>query len=381
MWRNIASNSLTIIVVLLFLLSGLVVFYKSEYNSAGPLDQAICLQVEPGISMSTVVDRLKAQGALSNKILFRIGIDYTDKSNSLKAGSYLIPVRASMVDIAKQITTSGRSTCGAEIIFRVGVARSTILVRELDPATKQYVEVARFQLSSDPKPDAYDTKIKAQDTRIRLVIAEGATSWKIVEALRNIDILKDEIDSIPHEGSLAPGSYDIKRGDSRKTVASDIQQAQSEFLAQVWSERTAITPVGSEEELLILASIIEKETGLRSERSQVASVFANRLRKDMALQTDPAVIYGITQGKMLLGRGLLKSELKKDTPWNTYLNKGLPLTAISNPGRESLRAALTPDTTKYIFFVADGKGGHAFSETYAEHQKNVKVWRAIEASK
>jgi UPF0755 protein len=101
----------------------------------------------------------------------------------------------------------------------------------------------------------------------------------------------------------------------------------------------------------------------------------------MALQTDPAVIYGITQGKILLGRGLLKSELKKDTPWNTYLNKGLPLTPISNPGRDSLRAALTPDTTKYIFFVADGKGGHAFSETYAEHQKNVKVWRAIEASK
>ena len=331
--------------------------------------------------MSKVVDRLDAQGALSNKSLFRIGIDYTDKSNNLKAGSYLIPARASMVDIAEQITTSGRSTCGTEIIFRVGIARSTVLVRELDPTTKQYVEVARFQLSIDPKPDVYDTKIEAQDTRIRLVIAEGTTSWRIVEALKNIDILKDEINSIPSEGSLAPGSYDIKRGDSRKSVASAIEQAQSEFLAQIWSERTAITPVGSEEELLILASIIEKETGLGSERSQVASVFANRLRKDMALQTDPAVIYGITQGKILLGRGLLKSELKKDTPWNTYLNKGLPLTPISNPGRDSLRAALTPDTTKYIFFVADGKGGHAFSETYAEHQKNVKVWRAIEASK
>ena len=381
MWRNIASNSLTIIVVLLFLLSGLVVLAKSKYSSAGPLDRAICLQVEPGSSMSKVVDRLDAQGALSNKSLFWIGIDYTNKSNNLKAGSYLIPARASMVDIAEQITTSGRSTCGTEIIFRVGIALSTVLVRDLDPTTKQYVEVARFQLSIDPKPDVYDTKIEAQDTRIRLVIAEGTTSWRIVEALKSIDILKDEINSIPSEGSLAPGSYDIKRGDSRKSVASAIEQAQSEFLAQVWSERTAITPVGSEEELLILASIIEKETGLGSERSQVASVFANRLRKDMALQTDPAVIYGITQGKILLGRGLLKSELKKDTPWNTYLNKGLPLTPISNPGRDSLRAALTPDTTKYIFFVADGKGGHAFSETYAEHQKNVKVWRAIEASK
>ena len=381
MWRNIASNALTIIVVALFLLAGGMTLLKSQYYKPGPLTQAICLKVEPGSSMSKVAVNLREQGAVRSKELFNIGADYTDKSARLKAGSFLIPAGASMAEIADQISTSGRNTCGTEVVYRVGVTRSTVLVRELDPASNSYEEVARFTPAEEPAPPAYSRVIEQADTRIRVAIAEGTTSWQVVEALKSFDILTGDIAQVPDEGYLAPDSYEIKAGDTREDVLQRMQQAQKRRIAEVWAQRSDTTPVQTIGDLLTLASIIEKETGVADERFTVASVFANRLEKGMPLQTDPTVIYGVTQGKGPLGRGLRKSELRKDTPWNTYVNRGLPPTPIANPGLASLQAALTPAATDFIFFVADGTGGHAFAVTLKEHNRNVAAWRKIEASR
>ena len=381
MWRNIASNALTIIVVALFLLAGGMTLLKSQYYKPGPLTQAICLKVEPGSSMSKVAVNLREQGAVRSKELFNIGADYTDKSARLKAGSFLIPAGASMAEIADQISTSGRNTCGTEVVYRVGVTRSTVLVRELDPASNSYAEVARFTPAEEPAPPVYSRVIEQADTRIRVAIAEGTTSWQVVEALKSVDILTGDIAQVPDEGYLAPDSYEIKAGDTREDVLQRMRQAQKRRIAEVWAQRSDTTPVQTVGDLLILASIIEKETGVADERFTVASVFANRLEKGMPLQTDPTVIYGVTQGKGPLGRGLRKSELRKDTPWNTYVNRGLPPTPIANPGLASLQAALTPAATDFIFFVADGTGGHAFAVTLKEHNRNVAAWRKIEASR
>jgi UPF0755 protein len=223
--------------------------------------------------------------------------------------------------------------------------------------------------------------IEQADTRIRVAIAEGTTSWQVVEALKSVDILTGDIAQVPDEGYLAPDSYEIKAGDTREDVLGRMQQAQKRRLEEVWAQRSETTPVQTRGDLLTLASIIEKETGVADERFTVASVFANRLEKGMALQTDPTVIYGVTRGKGPLGRGLRKSELRKDTPWNTYVNRGLPPTPIANPGLASLQAALTPAATDFIFFVADGTGGHAFAVTLKEHNRNVAAWRKIEASR
>jgi UPF0755 protein len=160
-----------------------------------------------------------------------------------------------------------------------------------------------------------------------------------------------------------------------------MQERQSERIARVWAERASDLPIDSPEEMLILASIIEKETGVPEERRDVASVFVNRLNRGMRLQTDPTVIYGITRGQGILGRGLRQSELRGATPWNTYVIEGLPPTPIANPGLASLQAAVDPAETDYVFFVADGTGGHAFAETLQEHNRNVAVWRQIEAER
>ncbi len=354
---------------------------KSRYYAPGPLAEAICVKVESGSSMSKIAAQLGDQGAVISKRLFHIGVDYTDKANDLKAGNFLIPAGASMAEIAGQITTSGRNTCGTEVVYRVGVTRTTVLVRELDPATSAYVEVARFDPDEEVAPEVYSRSLVVNDTRIRFAVAEGTTSWQIVESLKAIDALDGDIAEIPSEGTLAPDSYEIKIGDLRIDILAKMALAQDQRLREVWAARDSNTPVKSIDALLVLASIIEKETGVSDERFQVASVFANRLEQGMPLQTDPTVIYGITMGKGPLGRGLRKSELRRDTPWNTYLNRGLPPTAIANPGVASLQAALNPAETDYIFFVADGTGGHAFAVTLKEHNRNVATWRKIEAER
>ena len=381
MWRHVVSNALTLAIVILFLVGGVIVWGTSQYKEGGPLAEAICLQVPSGASMGSVSADLAEQGAVSNARIFRLGADYSEKASQLKAGSFLIEAGASMEQIVDVVTRGGRNTCGTEVVFRVGVTRKQVQVRELDPATNRYVEQARFEPQVEPVDPVYTAGLDASDTLIRFAVAEGVTSWTIVEALNNIDFLSGEIAAVPSEGSLAPDSYEISKGQDRNEILADMAARQERILAQAWAERADDVEVETPQEALILASIIEKETAVAEERGQVASVFTNRLKRGMRLQTDPTVIYGITKGEGILGRGLRRSELRAETPWNTYVIPALPPTPIANPGRASIEAALNPESTDLLFFVADGTGGHAFARTLDEHNANVAKWRKIEAER
>ena len=380
MWRSVASNALTFLIVL-FLGVGIAgLWAKNEYMQAGPLDQGICLRVAPGSKFYDTADDLKKQGAISSASLFRIGAEYNGKANQLKAGSFLIPAAASMDQVIDLITKGGANTCGTEIVYRIGVASTTVQVRELDPATERFVERAAFKMGDDA-PSDYTRVLDAMATRHRIAMAEGVTSWQVVQAINGIEVLQGDITEIPAEGTLAPFSYEVASGDTRASVIADMVARQTSILDQAWTNRAADLPLKSKEEALILASIIEKETSVPDERGLVSSVFINRLNQGMPLQTDPTVIYGITKGQGVLGRGLRRSELRGQTPWNTYVIRGLPPTPIANPGADAIAAAVNPDDSRYIFFVADGTGGHAFAETLAEHNANVATWRQIEAER
>ncbi len=381
MWRSLASNMLTVLVVALFLLGGVILWGKSQYTSQGPLETAICLQVRPGSNMTRVSADLEQQGAVSSGAIFRLGAKYAEKSSQLKAGSFLVRPGTSMEAILEQVTQGGASTCGTEVVYRVGVTRLRAEVRELDPATGKFVERADFELGVDETPAIFTDLKSASDTRFRVALAEGVTSWQVVDALKQIDILAGDPGERPGEGLLAPDSYEIISGQARGEVLAQMEERQALLVAAAWENRSPDAAVQSPEEMLILASIIEKETGIAAERGQVASVFTNRLNRGMRLQTDPTVIYGVTKGEGVLGRGLRQSELRKVTPWNTYVIEGLPPTPIANPGRASLAAAVNPDTTDFLFFVADGTGGHAFAATLQEHNRNVVKWREIEAQR
>ncbi len=381
MWRALASNMLTILVVGMFLMGGLILWGQSQYKAQGPLETAICLQVRPGSNMTLVSRDLEDQGAISSSTVFRMGADYTDKSQQLKAGSFLVREGSSMEQIVDEITSSGASTCGTEIEYRIGVTRAQARVRELDPATLNFVEVASFIIGEDEVPEVYGQKRNEADTRYRVSLAEGVTSWQVVEALKSADFLGGEVAEVPAEGMLAPDSYEVSPGDDRNAILAEMQDKQQLRINAAWEARQGDLPLENPEEMLILASIIEKETGVPEERGQVASVFVNRLNQGMRLQTDPTVIYGVTKGRSTLGRGLRRSELNRPTPWNTYQIDGLPPTPIANPGLASLEAAVSPDNTDYVFFVADGTGGHAFAETLQEHNRNVAKWREIEAER
>ena len=381
MWRHIAANGLTFLTVGLFLLAGAVAWGARQYSAVGPLQAAICFEVPGGANMRRVSGNLIDQGAISSAFIFEAGADYTDKSGDLKQGRFRVPAEASMEEIVDIVTRGGRNTCGEEVIYRVGINRTIVDVRELDPATDRFVEIASFQAGVDEPPVAYTDVRAAGDAAFRVVIAEGATSWQIANALGEIDILEADVTQAPPEGSLAPREYEIRPGDTVSSVLTRMSDQQTQILAEAWSSRVDGLPLESPEEALILASIIEKETSVPDERRQVASVFVNRLNRGMRLQTDPTVIYGITQGEGVLGRGLRQSELRAETPWNTYVIPALPPTPIANPGKAAIEAALDPDTTEYIFFVADGTGGHAFATNLDDHNANVARWRVIEAER
>jgi UPF0755 protein len=256
-----------------------------------------------------------------------------------------------------------------------------VQVRELDPETNKYVEKVIFNPAEDAVPAAYTETRAEADVRFRIAVAEGVTSWQIVEALKAADFLEGDVAEVPAEGMLAPDSYEMKAGSSRAAVLEQMQAAQVAILDAAWEARAADLPLASKEEALVLASIVEKETGIAAERRQVASVFVNRLNQGIRLQTDPTVIYGITNGQGILGRGLRQSELRRKTDYNTYQIDGLPPGPIANPGKAAIEAALNPDSTEFIFFVADGTGGHAFAKTLREHNENVATGRAIEAER
>lgn len=389
MWRNIASNALTLFIVLLLAAGGAVIWAQKQYSAPGPLAEAICLRVETGSNMRRVSRDLAAQGAISSEMIFRAGADYSGKAGDLKAGSFLVNAHASMEEIVDAVTRSGRSTCGTEINFRIGIRSAELQVRELDPATNRYVEKLAFDpAAAEVPPEGYAEVLDQPDLRYRVTLAEGVTSHQVVEALKAADFLTGEV-ALPEEGTLAPDSYEVVRGAERAALVARMAEAQSALLEELWQNRAADLPLETPREALVLASIVEKETGVPEERRQVASVFVNRLRKGMALQTDPTIIYGITRGQYVLERGITNADKRGDTEkrlhgkveYNTYVVTGLPPGPIANPGRAAIEAALDPDATPYLYFVADGSGGHAFAKTLAEHNENVARWRKIEAER
>ena len=379
MWRSVASNALTFFVVVLIAMAALVAWGRNEFVKPGPLTGPICLQVEAGASLSAVSRNLEERGAISDARIFRIGAEYAKRADDLKFGSYMLPASASMSEVLEAITSSGRSTCGMMVNFRIGIAKSDVVLSERDLGTDSFVEKSRFDAGVDPLPPEYLAVADDPAVNFQITIAEGVTSWQIVDSLRKADFLSGELDVVPDEGTLAPGSYEAKRGTDRAGLIEEMTSRQATILAEAWAGRAEGLPYDTPEEALIMASIVEKETGIAEERGRVASVFVNRLQQGMRLQTDPTVIYGITKGEGVLGRGLRQSELRRETPWNTYVIDGLPPTPIANPGADAIRAAMNPDQTDFLFFVADGTGGHVFAATLDEHNDNVAKWRAIEA--
>ncbi len=380
MWNTVASNGITFLIAGFVALAGLITWGQQRYAAPGPLEQPICLRVTPGSTMNAVSRDLVDLGAVSEGWILRVGAQYQDKSGDLKAGSFVVPEGAAMNEIVDIVTRGGASTCGTNVVYRVGLARTEVLVRELDPETGRFVERAAFRPGDDAPAEYLEAKEEA-DARFQIAVAEGLTSWRVVEALNGIDILAGEIEGVPDEGSLAPDSFEVRVGMDRSELIARMTELQSERLTNAWAGRAEGLPLETPREALILASIIEKETAVARERGKVASVFVNRLRVPMRLQTDPTVIYGITLGEGTLGRGLRRSELDRDTPYNTYTRDGLPPTPIANPGDDSIRAAVNPEATPFLFFVADGTGGHAFAETLSEHNANVRRWREIEAAR
>ncbi|MDG1155345.1 MAG: endolytic transglycosylase MltG [Paracoccaceae bacterium] len=377
MFRSLASNTLTVLILGFFLVGALGVWGKSQFVTDGPLQSAICFKVGSGSTLRTVAKNLVKDKAISSDFIFRVSMESSGLSRRIKAGSFLVPKKASMAEISKRITESGVSNCGNEIIYRVGITSLKIEVRDTDPNTGKMAKVAEFPLDEFAN-EKLNEFISQHSTRFRVTLAEGVSSWKVYKALSDIKFLKGDMENIPDEGTIAPESYDFINGATRKLLVERMQKRQESILEDAWTARQPNLPLTKKDEVLILASIIEKETSVEIERSKVSSVFINRLLRDIALQTDASVVYGITKGKKVLGRGLRRSELKKDTPWNTYVHKGLPPSPIGNPGKASIFAALNPDRTNYLYFVADGSGGHAFAENLRDHNINVAKWRKIE---
>ena len=263
------------------------------------------------------------------------------------------------------------------MLYKIGVTSQKIVVRNFNPNSGKYLEVLNFDLENDVRPKSYIGLTNEQGVRYRIIIAEGVSSWRITNALKIADFLTGSVTKVAREGSLAPNSYEVSFGTSRDSVIQRMEKKQKDILVQAWENRDLTSPLKTVDEALILASIIEKETGLVEERGLVASVFINRIKNNMRLQTDPSVIYGLTKGRKVLGRGLKRSELILDTPYNTYVNTGLPPTPIANPGKLAILAALNPAKTDYLFFVANGSGGHAFARDLKTHNKNVAIWREL----
>jgi UPF0755 protein len=326
MMRHVAANVLTLMVLGLVLLLGVVMWGQKQFREAGPLSEPVVVEVERGAGLVTIARVLEEAGVIEHPSVFRVGARYTGLDQGLRYGEYEIPPGASMEEILALMNRGSN-------VFR------------------------------------------------RFTVPEGWTSWQVVEALNAREDLVGEIAEVPPEGTLAPATYDLSRGMERSAVIERMAARQQQILAEAWENRAPELPISSPDELLILASIIEKETGVAEERGTVAAVFVNRLNRGMRLQTDPTVIYGITRGEGNLGRGLTRVELNEPTPWNTYAIDGLPPTPIANPGRESIMAAANPPESEYYYFVADGTGGHAFARTLEEHNANVRVWRQIEAER
>lgn len=378
MWRAIASNALTLLVVILVAVAVAVAWGRNQYIAAGPSSVAQCVEIPQNARLDDVSRQLEAQGVISSPYIMRAGADYAGKAGQLKYGSYLVPPRASMKDVVEVITAGGPSTCGTEVVFRVGVRENAVVLRDLNAETGRYEDRVKYNPATEQAPEAIVQAEARPGARLRVAVAEGTTVWQVVEGLKQADFLDGSAGPVPPEGSLAPDTYQVDKGGNRRDLIERMRAAQSAILAEAWEKRPFGLPYQTPEEALTMASIVEKETGIAEERPAVAAVFVNRLREGMKLQTDPTVIYGVTGGKEVLNRGLRRSELDRETPYNTYVIEGLPPGPIANPGKAAIEAALNPGAHDYLYFVADGSGGHAFATTLAEHEANVAKWREIE---
>jgi len=314
---------LSLIIVGMVIIVALVYFGLTGFNKAGQVSQETVFVVPEGAGLNSIATKLEKEGLIDNQYVFRFGAVANDMGDGIKRGEYLLPADASMRSIL-------------------------------------------------------DTLVDGRPIQYNVTIPEGFTSWQIAERLRGAEHLTGDLDGIPAEGTLLPNTYSFERGSKRADILTQMQEAHASAVDEIWAGRAGELPITTKEEFVILASVVEKETGVATERPEVAAVFVNRLNNGMRLQSDPTIIYGITKGQGKLGRGLRRSEIDKKTEYNTYQIDGLPIGPISNPGLDSLKAVANPAVTDALYFVADGTGGHAFAATYKQHQKNVAAWRKIE---
>ena len=383
MWKHVAANGFSFLIVAFIAFAGAIAWGQRQFVDDGPLETAAYFEVARGASLAQVSDNLEQAGIISRGVIFRLGARYTERQNELRFGNYEIPAGASMEEVLQIVTSGGQSTFRYAATYLIrGQGNGEMRLRERVPGEGTFADIAVFG-SADPVPEVYSALV-AEDTPIvyRVSVPEGLTVWQIVEGMRGAEFLEDDVTDLPPEGTLAPDTYEVARGTAISEILVQMAEAQTDILVAAWAGRQDGIPIESIEEALILASIVEKETGVSSERDQVAGVFVNRLRQGIRLQTDPTIIYGESEGQGYLGRGIRQSELANaGNPWNTYQIDGLPPTPIANPGRAAIEAAVNPAETEYIFFVADGSGGHAFAVTLSEHNANVARWRAIEAER
>ena len=314
----------TVLVLVLILAGGAAVIGKSRFEAPGPLQQDKIVTIPPRSGIMDIADLLTREGVVdAHRLVFIGGVFALKARSELKAGEYLFPKQASVKDVVETI-------------------------------------------------------VEGKVVQHQLTIPEGLTSEQVVARLLENDILTGNIKDVPREGSLLPDSYHFNRGFTREQMIQRMRLAHDRLVREVWERRNPDLPLKTPDQLVILASIIEKETGKPEERTRIAAVLTNRLKQKMKLQSDPTIIYGLVFGKGTLGHPLTKSEIAQPTPYNTYVIDGLPPGPIANPGRASIEAAANPARTKELYFVADGTGGHAFAESYDQHLKNVARLRVIE---
>jgi len=309
---------LGLVLILLAVAAGLSASYM--WGGKGPLTHNITITVAPGSSLAATSEQLEKAGAISSASRFRLFAKFFGGRGGIKAGEYRIPAHLSQADILKAL--QGTKT------------------------------LQRF-----------------------VTIPEGWPSVMVRDALMKEPGLSGAV-AMPIEGTVLPDSYAFQRGDTREMMLKRMQHAMVAYLATAWSKRQPGIAVTTPREALILASIVEKETGKSAERRLVAAVYSNRLKRGMMLQADPTIIYPITQGRPL-GRRILRSEIEAKNDYNTYAMTGLPAGPICNPGRASIDAVLNPAQSNALYFVADGTGGHVFADTLEQHNANVEKWRAL----
>ncbi|MEM9285682.1 MAG: endolytic transglycosylase MltG [Pseudomonadota bacterium] len=323
--RGFIKWFLALVLVAMSAVAGAGVFGYKQLTDEGPLAEEQVLWIQRGNGMETVTTKLVEMGAIENERVFSLFAKATDLGAELRAGEFAVPPGASMLDIAEIIKSA--------------------------------------------KPILH-----------YVTVPEGRTVAQAFAIIEAEEILGGEITLEVREGELLPETYAFQRGDTRDDVVQRMVNDHYTLLEELWPQRADDLPLNTMEEAVILASIVEKETALAEERPRVAAVFVNRLRRRMRLQSDPTIIYGLTGGEPL-GRGIRQSELRGETPYNTYVIRGLPPTPIANPGRESIAAVLNPARTSDLYFVADGTGGHVFAATLREHNQNVAEWRRIERAR